>query len=151
MDYRQLNTKLRNDVYPLPVINDVTDALGGATIFTHLDLASGYWQIPIAEKDRHKTAFILPNGLYQFTVLPFGISTAPSIFQRAMDFVLSGLKYEKCLVYIDDIIIYSKDFEQHMKDIEMVLDRLNSFDMTVKITKCDFAAPSLEFLETRTG
>ena len=146
VDYRQLNTKLRNDVYPLPVINDVTDALGGATIFTHLDLASGYWQIPIAEKDRHKTAFILPNGLYQFTVLPFGISTAPSIFQRAMDFVLSGLKYEKCLVYIDDIIIYSKDFEQHMKDIEMVLDRLNSFDMTVKITKCDFAAPSLEFL-----
>ena len=146
VDYRLLNAKLRNDVYPLPVINDVTDALNGATIFSHLDLASGYWQIPIAEKDRHKTAFILPNGLYQFSVLPFGISTAPSIFQRAMDFVLSGLKFEKCLVYLDDIIIYSKTFSQHLKDIEVVLDRLNSFDMTVKITKCEFAASSLEFL-----
>ena len=146
VDYMLLNAKLRNDVYPLPVINDVTDALNGATNCWHLDLASGDLQIPIAEKDRHKRAFILPNGLYQFSVLPFRISTAPLIFQRATDFVLSGLKFEKCLVYLDDIIIYSKTFSQHLKDIEVVLDRLNSFDMTVKITKCEFAASSLEFL-----
>ena len=146
IDYRQLNTKLKLDVYPLPIINDVIDSLNGATIFSHLDLASGYWQLPIAEKDQPKTAFILPNGLYQFTVLPFGIATAPSIFQRAMDLVLLGLKYYKCLVYLDDIIIYSQTFPQHLLDLQAVLDRLNGRHMTVKITKCDLAASSLEFL-----
>ena len=92
IDYRRLNAVTKRDVYPLPRMDDVFDRLAGAKFFSSLDLMSGYWQVPVAEADRSKTAFITPDGLYEFMRLPFGLNNAPSTFQRLMDRVLARLK-----------------------------------------------------------
>ena len=113
VDYRKLNQVTKNDAHPLPRIDDTLDALKNARLFSTLDLRSGYWQIPIDPKDQAKTAFVTHNGLYEFLRMPFGLLSAPSTFQRTMEIVLSGLSFEVCLCYLDDVIIYSQDFEQH--------------------------------------
>ena len=91
---------------------------------TVLDLASGYWQIYMDEKDIEKTAFITEEGLYEFIVMPFGLTNAPATFQRLMDTVMAGLKWSTLLVYLDDIIIFSNSFENHIRDLKTVFDRL---------------------------
>ena len=107
VDYRRLNDVTVKDVYPLPRIDDVLDRLGGAKFFTTLDLYKGYWQVPMAEADRPKTAFVTPDGLFQFKRMSFGLCNAPASFQRMMDTILGPLKWKICLVYMDDILIYS--------------------------------------------
>ncbi len=94
------------DVYPLPRIADVLSRLEGAQYFSILDLQAGYHQIPVRKEDRHKTAFITADGLFQFKVLLFGLSNDPSSFQRSMDIILAGLRWIACLVYLDDVIVY---------------------------------------------
>ena len=121
IDYRRLNAVTKRDVYPLPRMDDVFDRLAGAKFFSSLDLMSGYWQVPVAEADRSKTAFITPDGLYEFMRLPFGLNNAPSTFQRLMDRVLARLKWQMCLVYLDDVLIFEKTFEEHQKRLECVL------------------------------
>lgn len=79
-----------------------------------MDLKSGYWQIEIDERDREKTAFITPDGLFEFKVMPFGLCSAPATFQRVMDTVLAGLKWQTCLVYIDDVVVFASTFDEHM-------------------------------------
>lgn len=98
VDYRKLNSVTKRDVYPLPRIDDTLDRLRDAKFFSSLDLKSGYWQIEVDERDREKTAFVTPDGLYEFKVLPFGLCSAPATFQRMMDTVLAGLKWQTCLV-----------------------------------------------------
>ena len=110
VDYRKLNNVTKKDVYPLPRIDDSLDRLRCAHYFS-LDLKSGYWQIEVDERDREKTAFVTPDGLYQFRVLPFGLCSAPATFQRMMDTVLTGLKWQTCLVYLDDVVVFSATFE----------------------------------------
>ena len=105
IDYRKVNEVTRKDAYPLPRVDDTLDTLVGSKYFSTLDLASGYWQVEVAENDQPKTAFTTPEGLFQFRVMPFGLCNAPATFQRLMDRVLSGLKWSTCLVYFDDIMV----------------------------------------------
>lgn len=106
VDYLRLNKVTRKDVYPLPRIDDALDCLQGAEFFSSLDLRSGYWQVPLADADRPKTAFVTPDGLYEFNVMLFGLCNAPATFERMMDSILRGLKWQICLCYLDDIFFY---------------------------------------------
>ena len=139
VDYRRLNSVTKRDVYPLPRMDDVFDRLAGAKFFSSLDLKSGYWQVPVAEADRSKTAFITPDGLYEFLRLPFGLNNAPSTFQRLMDRVLARLKWQMCLVYLDDVLVFGKTFEEHQKRLECVLIALEKAGLTLNVSKCIFA------------
>ena len=146
VDFRALNAVTKKDVYPLPRIDDVIDALAHAKVFSTLDLASGYWQIPVAQDDISKTAFVTRRGLYEFTRMPFGLCNAPSTFQRAMDVMLSGLTWEFCLVYIDDIIVYSANFEQHLKHLGQVFDRVRAAGYHLRRDKCHFFCSRVLYL-----
>lgn len=98
------------------------------------------------ERDREKTAFVTPDGLYEFKALPFGLCSAPATFQRMMDTVLSGLKWQSCLVYLDDVVIFSATFEQHIERLRLVLEAIRSANLTIKPEKCQFAFEELRFL-----
>ena len=124
IDYRKLNKTLIKDSFPLPRIEDIFATLGKAKFFTTLDLKSGYHQISVAPEDREKTVFCTRTSLYQFNVLPFGIASAPAIFQRIISKVLHGIEGKYSMAYIDDILIYSETFEDHLKHLEDVFVRL---------------------------
>lgn len=124
IDFRKVNNATIKDAYPLPRIDDSIDGLSGAEWFSTLDLASGYWQVGMHEEDRRKTAFVTRSGLYQFTVMPFGLCNAPSTFQRLMELVLSGLQWKLCLIYLDDVIIFAKSFNVEVERLQQVFNRL---------------------------
>ncbi len=146
VDYRKLNEITVSDAYPLPRCDDLLGSLAGCSFFTALDMEAGYWQIPMSEESKSKTAFVTPFGAWQFKVLPFGLKNAPAVFQRTMDAVLAGVKWVNCLVYIDDVLIYSKSFEEHLKAIEEVFSRLVQHNFKLKPSKCDVLKPELLFL-----
>lgn len=147
VDYRALNAVTKKDVYPLPRIDETLEALGGALWFTTLDLKAGYWQILVAPEDRDKTAFTTKKGLYRFVRMPFGLTNAPSTFQRMMNGVLRGLAWTTCLVYLDDIVIFTRgSIERHVVELAGVLERLAVVGLTLKLRKCVFAAKSMEYL-----
>lgn len=146
VDYRRLNAVTKKDSHPLPRISEALDALGGARWFSTLDLRSGYWQIEMAADSKEKTAFITHNGLYEFNVLPFGLCNSPATFQRLMTHVLRGLEWDICLVYIDDLIIFSRNFEDHLKHLEEVFKRLREANVRLKPSKCHFVKPQVEYL-----
>lgn len=146
VDFRKLNEATVKDTYPLPRIDDTLDALHGARYFTTLDLAAGYWQIKMEEESRAKTAFVSKHGLYEFNVLPFGLCNAPATFQRLMDTVLAGLTWKECLVYLDDILVFSKTFEEHLVNLANVFDRLRTGCLKIKASKCQFLEPSVDYL-----
>ncbi|TPX51269.1 hypothetical protein SeLEV6574_g00360 [Synchytrium endobioticum] len=146
VDYRKLNQITKKDVYPLPRIDDAFDALGGSNYFSVFDLKSGYWQIPIAEADKEKTAFTSHEGLFEYNVMPFGLTNAPATFQRLMDVVLSGLKWQSCLVYLDDIVVFSKTFTQHIDDIRRVFDRLKQHRLRLNGSKCHICCKQIIYL-----
>ncbi|MDA8031805.1 MAG: RNA-directed DNA polymerase, partial [Alphaproteobacteria bacterium] len=146
VDYRELNSVTRKDAYPLPRIDDMLDTLAGAKWFSTLDLLSGYWQVEMDEADKPKTAFCTPEGLFEFNVMPFGLCNAPATFQRLMDSVLAGLQWSSCLVYLDDIIVMDKTFEDHLRNLAEVFDCLRSANLKLKPTKCAFACKEVAFL-----
>lgn len=146
IDYRKLNAVTKRDVYPLPRIDDTLDRLRDAKFFSCLDLKNGYWQIEVDERDREKTAFVTPDGLYEFKVLPFGLCSAPATFQRMMDTVLTGLKWQTCLVYLDDVVVFSATFEQHVERLRAVMKAIKSAGLTIKPQKCHFGFHELLFL-----
>ncbi|GFY24115.1 retrovirus-related Pol polyprotein from transposon 17.6 [Trichonephila clavipes] len=115
VDYRKLNDVTKKDSYPLPRIDDTLDTLSGHKWFSTLDLKSGYWQVEIHPEDREKTAFTSGQGLWQFKVMPFGLCNAPATFERLMETVLKGLTFEACLIYLDDVIIGGRTFEEHLQ------------------------------------
>ena len=146
VDYRKLNEVTKKDSYPLPRIDDTLDTLGGTAFFSTLDLKSGYWQVELDEESREKTAFVTHAGLYEFLVLPFGLTNAPSTFERLMEIVLRGLTWKICLIYIDDIIVFSKTFEEHLQHLELVFQRLREANIKLKPSKCHFGKSEVRFL-----
>ncbi|KAE9357759.1 hypothetical protein PF008_g3016 [Phytophthora fragariae] len=147
VDYRALNKVTKKDVYPLPRIDETLEALGGALLFTTLDLRVGYWQVLVAPEDRDKTAFTTKKGLYRFVRMPFGLTNAPSTFQRMMNGVLRGLTWTTCLVYLDDIVIFTRGgIERHVVEVANVLERLSAAGLTLKLKKCTFATKSMDYL-----
>ena len=123
VDYQKLNAKTQVDAYPMPQIDDILDQVGQARYITTLDLAKGYWQVPVAEEGRPKTAFITPRGLYQFKRMTFGLCGAPATFQRMMDQVIRGM-HKFASAYLDDLIVFSTKWEDHLMHLRAVLSRL---------------------------
>ena len=146
VDYRKLNDVTKKDAHPLPRIDDIFDALRGAKYFSTLDLASGYHQVAVAPQDQEKTGFVTPWGHYEYTVMPFGLCNAPATFQRLMALIFSGLIGLDCLIYLDDIIIFSPTFEIHLIRLDKVFNRLKDQNLKIKLTKCKFGLSSVKFL-----
>ncbi|GFV22366.1 hypothetical protein TNCV_3924261 [Trichonephila clavipes] len=146
VDYRKLNSVTKKDVYPLPRIDDTLDCLKGTKFFSSMDLRSGYWQIEIDEVDREKTAFITPEGLYEFKVMPFGLCNAPATFERMMDNLLRHFKWTLCLCYLDDIIVFSETFEDHLIRLRLVLKCLQEAGLKLNSKKCLLAAQEVKIL-----
>ena len=111
VDYRRLNALTIRDSYPLPRMDECIDSLGDAQLFSTLDCNSGYWQIPVEPSDRDKTTFTSHEGTFRYTRMPFGLTNAPATFQRVVNMTLAGLTWKTCLVYLDDIIIFSHTLE----------------------------------------
>ena len=112
------------DTYPLPRIDDCLDTLAGASLFSTFDLRSGYYQVAMEKRDAHKTTFVTRNGTFAFRVMPFGLCIAPATFQRLLDVTMMGLNLEICLVYLDDIIVFSRDVQSHLERLELLFRRL---------------------------
>jgi hypothetical protein len=146
VDLRGVNSKTIKDVYPLPRIDVTLDQLRKAKYITTVDLKSGYFQIPIRKEDRSKTAFIFDGGLEEFMFMAQGLCNAPSTFQRIMDKVLAGYKYNFCYAYLDDIIIFSESWEEHVKQVKLVFDRLREYQLSISLEKCQFATDEVKFL-----
>ncbi len=132
------------DSYPLPNIQDLSSRLHGCSIFSKLGLRKGYYQIPVQEGDIHKTAVIMPFGLWEFLRMPFGLRNAGQSFQRFMDKVLSGLDFAFC--YLDDILIGSSSTEEHLHHLHLVLQRLHEYGLVLNMEKCELARQEIDFL-----
>lgn len=141
---RRITPTERRDAYPMPRIDELIDWLGGKFITT-VDLSKGYWQVPLREEDRPKTAFTTQQGLFQFRVMPFGLQGAPATFQRMMDFLLRGLETYTA-AYLDDVIIYSQTWEEHLQHLRAVLSKLWEAKLTIKPEKCQFGMHSCTYL-----
>ena len=145
VDYRKLNAMTQVDAYPMPRIDDILDQVGQARYITTLDVAKGYCQVPVAEEDRPKTAFTNPRALYQFKKMPFGLCRAPATFQRMMDQVIRGM-HKFSSAYLDDLIIFSTTWEDHLTHLRAVLSRLQELGLTTKPSKCQFGMTECTYL-----
>lgn len=146
VDYRKLNEKTINDKYPLPNITDILDKLGRCQYFSTLDLASGFHQIEMNPRDSEKTAFNVENGHFEYLRMPFGLKNAPATFQRVMDNILKGIQNELCLVYMDDIIIFSVSLQEQIQNLRKVFDRLRNANFKIQIDKSEFFRKEVNFL-----
>ena len=146
VDYRRLNDLTTKDAYPLPRIDDSLEQLSGNKWFSTLDLCSGYWQVEMESEDRPKTAFATRRGLFQFRVMPFGLACAPATFERLMERVLTGLQWQICLVYLDDVIVVGKSFEEMVTNLRQVFDRLKAAGLKLKPKKCSLFSKQVRFL-----
>ena len=145
-DFRAVNDVTIKDRYPLPLIQDIFDTLKGAKVFSTLDLRSGYWQLPVHPNSIHKTSFVCHAGQYEWLRMPFGLSNAPGVFQRCMNQILSDFIGRFCLVYLDDVVIFSKDLESHQDHIRQIFDKFRLAGLTLNERKCHFNEPSLRLL-----
>lgn len=146
IDFRKLNEKTVSDRYPIPNIADILDSIGKTMYFTTIDLASGFHQIQMNPRDASKTAFTVENGHYEFTRMPFGLKNAPATFQRVMDNVLGDLVGNVCLVYLDDIIVFSPSLQKHIADIKSVFTKLQNANLKIQPSKCSFLRKEIDFL-----
>ncbi|GJP86111.1 hypothetical protein CLOP_g16170 [Closterium sp. NIES-67] len=146
IDYRALNKQTIKNKYPIPRIDDLLDQLRGATVFSKLDLRSGYWQIRMADNSIHKTAFRTRYGSYEYLVMPFGLTNAPATFQAEMNHILRPLLDECVVVYLDDILIYSRDMKQHVEHLRRIFEILRRERFYVKLSKSEFALEKVQFL-----
>jgi transposase InsO family protein len=146
VDYRKLNDKTIDDRYPIPNITEILDKLGKSMYFTTIDLASGFHQIEMHPDDIKKTAFTVENGHYEYTRMPFGLKNAPATFQRVMDSVLKHLQNKICLVYMDDIIVFSTSLVEHIQNLEQVFNALRQANLKIQLDKTEFLHREVAFL-----
>jgi len=146
IDYRKLNSVTRRDAYPLPCVDSCLNALSGAQFFSAFDLRSSYHQVSMDMKDADKTTFIVRTGTYRFRRVPFGLCNAGLTFQRVMDLALNGLNFNMCLVYLDDIIVYSSTVEEHQLRLRKLFDRLRIANLKLKPSKCSLLRAEVNFL-----
>lgn len=146
IDYRKLNDQTIPDAFPLPRIDESFDLLAGAKYFSTLDLGSGYYQIGMAPEDMEKTAFVCPHGTFEHKRLPMGLKSAPATFQRLIQTTLDELIFKSVLVYIDDIMIYSKTFEEHLTQVDRVLELIIDAGLKLRPDKCDFLKDQIKYL-----
>ena len=123
IDYRKVNTVTKTDSFPLPLIEDCIDQVENAAYVSKLDLMKGYWQVPLDQDAREISAFVTPTGLYQCRVMPFGMKNSPATFQRMMNRVIAG--HGNCVVYIDDVLVYSNTWEEHVAHLRDLFERLS--------------------------
>lgn len=146
VDFRKLNEKTIDDKYPIPNISDILDKLGNCNYFTTLDLASGFYQCQMNESDIHKTAFTVEHGHFEFLRMPMGLKNSPSTFQRVMDNVLKDLQNKICVVYLDDIIVFSVSLQEHMINLEKIFSRLRESNFKIQLDKSEFLKLETSYL-----
>lgn len=146
IDYRKLNEIIQDDKFPLPNITDILESLSGAVYFSHLDLSQSYYQVTLSPESRKLTAFTTNTGQYQMKRMPMGLKTSPSSFSRAMTIAMSGLNYEKCFIYLDDLVIFGRNLESHNKNLINVFERLRKVNLKLNPNKCNFLKQELLYL-----
>ncbi len=146
VDFRRLNAVTRKDSYPLPRIDDALDYVAGSCWFSSLDLRSGYWQVELASEARPKTAFTIGQGLWQFRVMPFGLCNAPATFERLMERVLKDIPRTRCVVYLDDLLVHARDFDQAVHNLREVLTAIRSAGLRLNPAKCNLLTRQTQFL-----
>lgn len=151
INFIPLNKIAVKDHYPLPQISDLLAHLVSAKYFCALDCTEGFWQIPVSREDRPKTAFVTPHGLFQFKRCPFGFTNSPGVFQRAMNEIFRDGLYRRCVIYIDDILVFGKNEEELLANLEWVLRKCDEFNVKLKLSKCEFLKTSVRFLGYRIG
>ncbi|GBG63208.1 hypothetical protein CBR_g36976 [Chara braunii] len=149
IDYCGLNRITRKNAYPLPRIDDLLDVAGGCKVFSKIDLKSGYHQIEVDPTNQHKTAFKTRDGLYEFTVMPFGLTNAPTTFQSLMDKVFRHQINQFVVVYLDDILIFGKSMEEHMRHLEEVMQILKDTQLHLNLEKSEFGRDNVIYLGHR--
>ncbi|MEW8546417.1 MAG: reverse transcriptase family protein, partial [Candidatus Thiodiazotropha sp.] len=146
VDYRKVNELVKPDGFPLPRVQDCLDAVAESKWYSTFDLTSGYYQIPLKQEDIPKSAFVCKYGHFEMTRMPFGLNSAASTFQRTMELALQGLQWVTCLIYIDDIVVYGKNFDEHISRVEEVLDRMRKAGLKLKPEKSNMFQTSVVFL-----
>lgn len=148
-DFRQVNKITKSDSYPIPRVNDRVDKIGDARFVSKFDLLKGYWQVPLTTRAREVSAFVTPDGLYHYKVMPFGMKNVPATFQRLINTVISGL--EGCSAYIDDVVVYSDTWEQHLRHVHSLMCRLMEAKLTINLVKSEFGCAHIVFLGHMVG
>ena len=147
IDFREHNKRTIRDSYALPRIEETRDALHGACYFSCLDLKSGYWQVEVAEEHKARTAFTVgPLGFYECNSMPFGLTNAPATFQRLMERCMGDMHLLQCLIYLDDVIVFSKTFDEHLDRLRAIFQRLRENGLKLKPSKCQFLQTSVKYL-----
>lgn len=146
IDYRKLNQTVQDEKFPLPDITTILDSLSGAVYFSHLDLYQGYFQLGLEKNSRKYTAFTTSSNQYQLTRLPMGLKTSPSMFSKMMTIAMSGLNFEKCLVYQDDLVVFGRNLTQHNQHLMDILSRLRKVNLKLNPSKCRFLQKDILYL-----
>ena len=146
VDYRKLNTVTQKDSFPLPRIDCLLDSLGEGTRFCSLDLAAGYWQTPMTEEAKLKSAFVTAEGLFSFETMPFGLCNAPATFQKLMETVLAGLQFKICVIYLDDILVYGKGVDACLENLGLIFSRLQEAGLRLRPEKCFLLQQKVKYL-----
>lgn len=146
VDYLRFNSVTVKDAFPLPLIQDCLDTVRGSTLFSTFDLTSGYHEITVKREDVPNPTFVTKYGLFEFLAMPFGVCNGPKTCQRLMELVLNGLQWQFCLIYLDDVIIFSDNFHDQMQRLETVLDRISKAGLKLKPEKCQLLRKEVSFL-----